>query len=136
MLRIGYKIKRFRVWISNKMSKFSERNIPPEDTANSKGIFIVKRLISELPSELSLAPISGKYYLKNQKKDIFAIISQKSISIINGKYHYDFSISDYQYGNLISMFNNRIERDRLKMENEIRSKIERSLDQIIKTHWE
>ena len=133
-MSISYKIRRIRVWISQKIKKVGNTN-PNETNSQEKAIKIVTRLIGHSSSELLMAPISQKYYIKNEEKDLYVILERSSISVINGKYHYDVHLSDFRYEHLIAFFRNRMERDRLKMENEIKAKIERSLDQILSSHF-
>lgn len=134
MISLKYKIKRFRVWLGEKIRKVGPAD-PNASNSQEKAIKIVSRLIGDSDSELLIAPISGKFYVKNLKKDLYVILERGSVSVINGKYHYDVTVSDTRFDHLYQLFRNRVERDRLKMEREIRSKIEKSLDQILSDHF-
>jgi DNA repair photolyase len=132
-MSILYKIKKLSVWFHNFIHRIEIE--PKVSDSQEKARMIARRLMADTGSELLMAPISGKCYVRNMEKDLHIILERGTVSIINGKYHYDVSIPDSFYDNLSELFRNRIERDRMKMEKEIRSKIEKSLDLIIGSHF-
>lgn len=93
------------------------------------GIKIVKLLASKADSEILIAPISDRYYLKNG--DLFVIVSNQQISIINSVYHYDIYNTDEINRHVIKYLRRVIENRRLRFEEQMRSKIERSLSNIL-----
>jgi hypothetical protein len=55
------------------------------------------------------------------------------VNVINHKYSYTVVISDKTKEQIVNLFNNVVEKQRLKMEEEITSNIKHSLKTIIKT---
>lgn len=93
------------------------------------GIRIAKILAVQPSSEILMAPISDRYFIKNQ--EIFIVIDLNRITIINSVYHYDIYISDRTTEQLILFIRRIIEKRRNLMEKEMLSKIEKSLDHIV-----
>lgn len=124
---IGHSIfRRFYYWRMRKFIRMSNRNRNNPD--QEKGFGIIRNLASKRDSELMIAPLTNKFYIRNA--DIFVIVDNDTISIINGVYHYDIPIEHDLYTKIKSFLNKVIERRRAEMESVIRSKIDRSLDNI------
>lgn len=92
------------------------------------GLKIIKMLASRYDSEILMAPISEKYYVKNG--DIFIVIDRDQVSILNSVYHYDLRFSDRVHGHLTIFLKRVIENRRSKMESTMRAKVQRSLTHI------
>jgi hypothetical protein len=92
------------------------------------GLKIIKMLASQADSEILIAPISEKYYVKN--RDIFIVIDREQVSILNSVYHYDLRFSDKVHSHLTSFLKRVIENRRSKMETMMRAKVQRSLTHI------
>jgi hypothetical protein len=97
-----------------------------------KAAAICRKLINHPLSKFLIAPVSKKRYIKNDKLKMFAIISDKRIRIVNHVYSYDINIQEKEYYRLEKMFDNKVESQRIKFEEEINSQIEFSLSSIIK----
>lgn len=97
-----------------------------------KAAAICRKLINHPRSKFLIAPVSKKRYIKNDKLKMFAIISDKRIRIVNHVYSYDINILEKEYNRLEKMFDNKVESQRIKFEEEINSQIEFSLSSIIK----
>ncbi len=94
---------------------------------------ICSKLVDIRETKLTIAPISGKRFLKNDEKDIFIVIHQRTISIINHVYSYNVYVeSDSSYDKIIKNFDKELENRREVLEQEIKSNIKHSLTQILK----
>jgi hypothetical protein len=93
------------------------------------GVKIVKMLAVQKDSEILMAPISNRYFIKNE--EIFIVLDINRISIINSVYHYDIYINQNTNDHLVDFMRRIIEKRRTLMEKEMRSKIEKSLDHIV-----
>lgn len=95
-------------------------------------INIAKKLINNPSSILTLAPISGKKFIKNDDQSIFIVIESRNITIINHVYSYSvFLEHDILYASLIKLFNETMENKRLVLEEEIKKNIQHSLKDIL-----
>lgn len=107
---------------------FGKKEIEFDTPQQEKAVNITYRLIRDSNSELLMAPLSDKLYIKNE--NIFVVIGPKSINIINGKFNYDFSIYEKLHDKISVRFKRKLESNRLEMENEITNKVESILDVI------
>lgn len=95
---------------------------------------ICHKLISLKESKLTIAPLSGKRFIKNDDKEVFIVIFQRMISLINHVYSYNIYVDNDQiYKKLIDHFDNELENRREVLENEIKFNIKHSLTEILKT---
>lgn len=87
----------------------------------------------DLPeSSLTMSPISYKRFIKNEEKNIFVIITNRQITLINHIYGYNLVIEDDDlYSNIIKKFDTTLEQKRLKLENEMKENIQHSLQVIL-----
>lgn len=109
--------------------KIKPKKLEFDSSQQEKAVNITERLIRDSSSELLMAPLSEKLYIKN--KNIFIVITPRSINIINGKYNYDIYIFDTLYERVSDKFKNKLETKRKQMEEVITSKVETILDVII-----
>jgi flagellar biosynthesis/type III secretory pathway protein FliH len=79
-----------------------------------------------------LTPISGKRYIRSEKSEIFIILESHRVKIINHVYAYDVHINDKSWNQIISLFDNEVEKRREEFESQITSNIKSSLQKIIK----
>jgi hypothetical protein len=93
-------------------------------------VAICRNLISREDSELLISPVSGKRYIKNPSSQIFFIIQDGMVDIINHTYSYNVRISLKAYQRLIKAFDHQVEMRRQAMEDEIRSNVKHSLKTI------
>jgi hypothetical protein len=95
-------------------------------------IEICKKLVPNENSKLTIAPVSNKRYIKNDEKDMFIVIYDRTISLINHVYSYNVFIeSDKLYEEVIKLFDNELDKRRIELEDEIRSNIKHSLKSIL-----
>ena len=128
-----YKLLRMKVRF-RRLFKASKPTIEYDSPQQEKAIRIAERLIRDSDSELLMAPKIGqheeKLYLRN--KNIFVVISRRSVQIINGKYNYDIPIFDKLHEYISDKFKRKLELKRREMEDTITSKVETILDVIYK----
>jgi hypothetical protein len=95
-------------------------------------IEICKKLIPSESSKLTIAPLSNKRYIRNDDKDMFIVIQDGTISLINHVYSYNVFIEHNKlYEEVLSIFDSELENRRLLLEEEIRSNIKHSLKSIL-----
>jgi hypothetical protein len=92
-------------------------------------ISIVKKSIAHPDAELLMAPITGTRYIKY--KEIFIVIENCLVTIINGTYSYHVTIPERETYQLVDKFNYRLEFLRKNWETAIRNKTKRSLTTIL-----
>jgi hypothetical protein len=94
---------------------------------------VFRKLVKNKNTELLISPYSGKCYLRNNDKNILIVLSSNNISIINHIFGYDISIPNHLYENLRNTFNETVEFRRSEMEEEYRSNVRHSIQQVIKS---
>lgn len=93
---------------------------------------ICKKLIINSESKLTIAPVSNKRYIKNDENQMFIVICNGTIMLINHVYSYSvYCDFDDNYNELIRLFDNEVEKRRIELENEIKSNIQHSLKKIL-----
>lgn len=96
-------------------------------------IAISRSLIKRQDSELLISPLSGKRFIKNANLQIYFIIQNDVVEIINHTYSYHVKISLNGHQRLSKVFDSEVEARRMMMEDEIRSNVKHSLKSILKT---
>ena len=99
----------------------------------SETIAICKSLINRSDSELLISPLSGKRFIKNSDSQIYFIIQDGMVDIINHTYSYNVKITLKAYQRLVKAFDMEVETRRQSMEAEIRSNVKHSLKTIFQT---
>ena len=95
-------------------------------------IAVCKKFINQPDSIMLLTPISGKRYIRSEKNEIFIILDSHRVKIINHVYAYDVHMNDKSWNQIISLFDNEVEKRREEFEQQITSNIKSSLQKIIK----
>ena len=80
-----------------------------------------------------LTPITNKRYIRNEKQDIFVILENYSVKVINHVYSYTIFLEDKSWNSIVALFDNEVEERRLVIEKEITANIRHSLQNILKT---
>ena len=126
----GYLIKLLHKFYLKLKEKFDPT--PPIKEEEMFALEICKKLIPKESSKLTIAPLSNKRYIKNDEHDMFIIIHALSISLINHVYSYNIYIENTKnYDDIVTVFNNELEKRRLDLEEEIRSNIKHSMKSIL-----
>ena len=93
-------------------------------------IDICKNAINNPNSVLLISPKSGKRYINNTVEQIYVIIMDKTVDVINHTYHYSEPICTKTHSIITNMFDGNVENRRNEMEDDIRSNITHSLKTI------
>ena len=128
---VGY-ISRFlyRIYLTLK-EKFDPR--PPVTKQERCSIDICKKLIPRKSSKLNYAPKSYKRIIKNDELNMFIVIHNSTIHLINHVYSYSVYIEDRNiYEELLDNFDSELEKRREELESEITNNIQHSLENILK----
>ena len=89
-------------------------------------------LIGDPESHLTMSPISQKRFIINSEKDIFIIIHNRLVTIINHVYGYNMIIEDNElYGSVIKKFDLVLEKKRQDLEDDMKKNIQTSLKSIL-----
>lgn len=94
---------------------------------------LFRKLLIDPNTELLISPLSGKYFLKNDERNLLVVLSCNNVSIINHIFGYDISIPSFLYENLRNIFNEEVECRSQKMEDEYRNNVRHNLQQVIKS---
>lgn len=93
---------------------------------------ICKKLISKPETRLNFAPKSYKRFIKNEKYDMFIVIHNRAINIINHVYSYTVYLEDQKlWDDLLETFDSELENRRQLLEEEIINNIQHSLSNIL-----
>ena len=132
MKNIAHKLKRL---IQKKYISFSRMSNPQvkKSAYERDCITICKKLIAKDDTVLLLTPISNKRYIRNEELQIFVILENYSVKVINHVYSYTVFLEDKSWHLITNLFDNEVERRREVFENEITSNIKHSLQNIIKS---
>lgn len=110
--------------------KFDPR--PPITHEEQYSVDICNKLIDNSNSHLTLAPKSFKRFIKNDNLDMFIVIQNRTINLINHVYSYNVYIeSEELYSSLVDKFDSELETRREELENEITNNIQHSLKNIL-----
>jgi hypothetical protein len=81
---------------------------------------------------LTYAPKSHKRFIKNDMNDMFIVVENRTVNLINHVYSYTVYIEDVElYNTLIDSFDIELEKRREDLENEIKNNIQHSLNNIL-----
>lgn len=105
---------------------------PPVPEEEKIILEIINKLIEDPNSKLTLAPVSHKRFIKNTDKDIYVVIEKNIVSITNNIYTHSTYITDYDfYDEIIVKFDNSLDIQRMKLENEISARVKNTLQGIL-----
>ena len=132
-MSISYKFKKFRVRFLRFWGKFYSFAVPqePETVSESQKLAmeIFNKVIHREGAKLLIAPLSSTYYV--EYKEIFVILLDRDLKIVNGKYLYDIMLTDQMAKRLSEHFERVLEKRRKRMEEIILYKTKRSLTSIL-----
>lgn len=130
---LRYKVKRIKVFFiklerSHTFFKTESEISDYEKTCTA----ICRKMINNEFSKFSIAPLSDKKYIINEKLGMFIVLQETKLEITNHVYHYEVTLDQRSAKRLHTMFDNKTEKIRLEYENQIRSQISDSLLSILK----
>lgn len=83
-------------------------------------------------TKLTIAPLSNKRFIKNDEKNMFIVIHNRTISLVNHVYGYNVFIDNTKlYDDVIFLFDSELEKIRQQLEDEINGNIKHSLKVIL-----
>ena len=91
---------------------------------------ICRKLIHLEDSELIIAPISDKKYIRNDKLGIIVTMDGGQVTVTNHTYSYFIKLNKTQWDKLINFFRKEMEFRAMEIEKELESQINHSLDNI------
>jgi hypothetical protein len=131
MKNLNHTFRRFvqkqMIYVFRYVSTEQEKSIYERDC-----IAVCKKFINQPDSIMLLTPISGKRYIRSEKNEIFIILDSHRVKIINHVYAYDVHINDKSWNQIISLFDNEVEKRREEFEFQITSNIKSSLQKIVR----
>lgn len=105
---------------------------PPITHEEQYSVDICNKLIELKNSNLTFAPKSSKRFIRNDNLSMFVVIQDRTINLINHVYSYNVYIESTElYTNLIDKFDEELENRRQNLEDEVRSNIQHSLQNIL-----
>jgi hypothetical protein len=128
MKQIIHKLKRL---IQKQYIKIYRSSTPKITTYEKDCVSICEKLIKKNETILLLTPISNKRYIKNEEDQIFVILENYSVKIINHVYSYTVILGDNSWNSVVTLFDSEVESRRNKFEKEITSNIKYSIKKIL-----
>jgi hypothetical protein len=122
-------IKRYFIKLKIDSRRNKRRSLEFDDEDQRRTIHIAERLIREPLSELTKSTRHDEYIIGFG--EIYAVITLKSICLVNGKIVKSINISDKIRDTLIDKYNTRVETTRNNVIKKIDSKKARILDIIL-----
>jgi hypothetical protein len=124
------KFQTIYIWIARKIDMEHanpNRMLPHEGDC----VVICKKLVKMKDSVMLMTPLTDKRYIKNERLQIFVIMQNQHVQIINHVYSYSVSLSHRSWNRLIDFYNLEMEDRRTGFEEEITSNIRHSLKNIL-----
>lgn len=129
-------IRKLKYKLAKNKIKFKRKLNPPHilNEKEEKVIYIVKTLIRDESSIMLMAPISGKKYIRNEKRGMFIIIDDVNITLSSNvnMYYYNIRVHEDVYKILSRNYDNVLESRRNRMETETIFGVTSNLDFIAK----
>lgn len=119
----------YRIFLYLK-NKFDQKPIIKEEEQFC--VTICRTLITKNSSELHLSPLSKKRLIRNDDDDMFIVIENRVINLINHVYSYSVYIEDdTSYNEILDTFDEELLKRHENLELEIRNNIQHSLKNIL-----
>lgn len=122
-------IIRYKLFL-RKFNQFTSFETELSKVNTTQCSFICRKLIHDKKSELLIAPISNKMYIKNQGLGIFITKEGNEVTITNHTYSYFIKLDPKQSEKLNGFFLKEMEVRAKEMEKELEGQIKHSLDKI------
>lgn len=123
--------RRIRVQLARFFRKISGESLTGKELSENEktAIRIFEKCVAREDSELLMAPLSDTFYVKTG--EIYLILLNQELRIINGKYSYDFPLASGPCERMRKRFRITLEQRRKKMEEKIVAKTKKSLQDIL-----
>jgi hypothetical protein len=93
--------------------------------------FIFRNTLKHPNSIYEIAPLSSHRLIENKKLGVFVILDNKKITIINHVCYYsNISMSDRDWKKMITMFDNKVQENRMRRIEQMKSQVEYSLSKL------
>ncbi len=112
-MNIKYKLRKLRVWFSQKLN-----NHEPYTERENLTKRVLVRLISNPKTHYLMTP-SGKYYVQTDDREYTLMLQDNLVKVSNHNYTFEFNISSVLSNELIDLVQRAIEKERGKMEAEM-----------------
>ena len=112
--------------------KYSSDSRIPISQTQKMCMSIARKLIRHSDSKFDIGPKSGKKYITNPNLGLFIIFDKRALSVTNHVYHYDVILNDRNWDKIIKMYDAKVEEITQEYEDQVMSRIEHSLDSILK----
>lgn len=121
---------RFLLWKKKKITFKSHEEVGDYEKMSSA---ICRKLMSRSDTKFSIAPLSEKRYIINEKLGMFIVLEPygRTAELTNHVYHYSVKMTEKTFKNISHIFDHKVEAIRLKYENEIREQIQHSLHNVL-----
>ena len=108
-----------------------DRERPEKNSSELEAALLFKKMLVKADSELLISPLSGRYFLKNDRNQILIILTEYELVVINHVFGYNIKISQKLQRSLYQAFVSEVEQRRTAMENVFRQNVKHSLQSII-----
>lgn len=93
--------------------------------------FIFRNTLKHPNSIYEIAPLSSHRIIENKKLGVFVILDNKKITIINHVCYYsNIPMTDRDWKKMINMFDNRVQENRMRRIEQMKSQVEYSLSKL------
>jgi hypothetical protein len=93
--------------------------------------FIFRNILRHTNSVYEIAPLSDHRIIENKKLGIFIILDDKKITIINHVCYYsNIPLTDREWNKMISMYDNKVQKNRIQRIEQMKSQVEYSLSKL------
>jgi hypothetical protein len=126
-----HKARRFLQKAGISLIRLSE-NKEKRITEDEKQAYLIFRKMTKDPeNDLLTSPLSGKYYIRSERRKMLLILNNGTISIVNTVYGYNVTISRHIEDKMRHFFLNEVEERRQEMEKEYTENVVHSLRSIV-----
>ena len=106
--------------------------VDPGKLADMKDCMFIFRNTLKHPSSIyEIAPLSSHRIIENKKLGVFVVLDDKKITIINHVCYYsNISMTDRDWKKMVRMFDNRVQENRMRRIDQMKSQVEHSLSKL------
>jgi hypothetical protein len=94
-------------------------------------MFIFRNTLKHPNSIYEIAPLTSHKIIENKKLGVFIVLNNKTITVINHVCYYsNIPMTDRDWTKMINMFNHRVQENRMKRIDQMKSQVEYSLSKL------